>query len=102
MPIAISDMSSHTIGPRDTSMHTGDIMHGSVKKSGTRTLFFADHILTRQSSLKCSHRAAAVEKKSWSDVELMSISTLALRHASTVTRSSNGNACALRSVKLSG
>ena len=37
----------------------------------------------------------------WSNVEIMSISTVELRFGRTVTRSSSGNACALRSVKQS-
>ena len=29
MPIAIPDVSSHVIGPRDMGMHTGHMLHGS-------------------------------------------------------------------------
>ena len=49
MPIAIPDVSSHAIGPRDMGMLTGHILHGSSEKSGQRTFSFVAHILMRYS-----------------------------------------------------
>ena len=49
MPIAIPDVSSYAIGPRDMGMHTGYVLHGSSKKSGQRTLYFVAHIMMRKS-----------------------------------------------------
>ena len=49
MPIAIPDVLSYAIGPRDMGMHTGYVLHGSSKKSGQRTLYFVAHIMMRNS-----------------------------------------------------
>ena len=49
MPIAIPDVLSYAIGPRDMGMHTGYMLHGSSKKSGQRTLCFVAHIMMRNS-----------------------------------------------------
>ena len=49
MPIAIPDVSSYAIGPRDMVMHTGYMLHGSSKKSGQRTLYFVAHTIMRKS-----------------------------------------------------
>ena len=49
MPIAITDMSSHAIGPRDMNMHTGYVLHVSNKRSGKRTFVFVAHIMMRNS-----------------------------------------------------
>ena len=56
MPIAMPAMSSHAIGPRDMSMHTGDMLHVSSKKSGTRTLIPVVDTLIRKPCAERSHQ----------------------------------------------
>ena len=56
MPIAIPAVPSHTIGPRDMSMHTGYMLHGASKKSEQRTLNPVVQMSMRKPCAERSHQ----------------------------------------------